>query len=287
VAKGKRTWRSWPWVVLAAGLIAGAGLLGSTTAGAATGNRYVVVKHVLFATEGGGVALEESVSAQFVVNNHTWATSSLPVQVRYNGANAPAGHDVPGLIQQAVATWNGAGSAFSFAWAGASTGTTGACDAQIDVDGVNTIAFVNLNGPTLGQTCTIFPVGANTKLVEFDMELDVDADWGSISPVPGNLYDLHTTILHELGHAAGLGHSADVDALMYFQIGRGDDKRVLRTDDLNGIRAAYPPSVTPQTTAPATSTPAPGSPTPTPFPPTLTPPPQGDFKVRTLQLARD
>jgi len=265
-----------------------------------TGEHYTVVRHTLYAVPGGGIAIEEEetieVSAQFVVNNHIWNTSSLPLPVRYNSAGALPGHDMPAIIQRAIGSWNGAGSAFTFAWAGGGSGNTGSCGNAIDTDGQNTIAFKSLPGLTLGRTCTIYPPGANSKLVEFDMEIDNEALlWSSSLPVPGDKYDLPTTILHELGHAAGLGHSADSSAVMYFQVAAGQNKRALTADDLAGIMAAYPAATSPSPTA--TNTPVPTNPPvspsspalptvsiPTAVPTTVVP---NVFQVRAPLLARD
>ena len=282
------------------GLVAGLALGGFAIASAASGTsapeQYVVVRHVLYAGPNGELISEEAgsttVSAQFVVNQHIWALNSLPVPVQYNADGAPGGLSVTNIITQAIGTWNGAGSGFSFAWGGSSSGDTGSCaPGNPQIDGINTIRFENLTGLTLGQTCTIYPAGSSSKLIEFDMQLDNDGAWSADLPVPGNKYDLPTTILHELGHAAGLGHNCGPSsgitctdshkpALMYFQVSAGQDKRALTQDDLDGIRAAYPPVPTNTPTLTPTSTPTVAPTTPLPTVP-------ASFKVRTLQLARD
>lgn len=52
---------------------------------------------------------------------------------------------------------------------------------------------------------------------------------------------LAVTIAHEMGHALGLGHTADTDALMYYSIA-GKDAAVLTRDDMEGISFLYPRS---------------------------------------------
>lgn len=49
--------------------------------------------------------------------------------------------------------------------------------------------------------------------------------------------DLFSVVLHELGHALGLGHSSDPSAVMYFTYQGG--RRSLSADDIAGIRAIY------------------------------------------------
>jgi hypothetical protein len=70
--------------------------------------------------------------------------------------------------------------------------------------------------------------------------------------VGSNQYDFQTILTHELGHALGLGHSADAASVMYATLGTGVTDRVLTTADLNvpdtdntgacGLHAAVPSS---------------------------------------------
>lgn len=54
------------------------------------------------------------------------------------------------------------------------------------------------------------------------------------------MQDIQTHALHELGHALGLAHSADSNAVMYAIIPPGLVRRTLAPDDINGIKALYP-----------------------------------------------
>jgi len=269
-----RTWPAWlfAFAVLAAGI---AVVAAARPENAAAGDGvFVVVKHTLTLSDDGSVALdreESTVSAQYVVNAHRWAASSMPISVRFNPAGQPADYGMAAIIQNATNTWNAVTpSTFSYGWDGTSSGGVGSCGDAIDTDGQNTIKFEPLTGVTLGRTCTVWSVsqGPNAKLVEFDMELDSDADtWSTANPPPAGKYDLASTVLHELGHAAGLGHSNDAAAVMFPTLKNGTSKRALTADDIAGMQSAYPGG-------------APATPTTGPLPPT-TP------RARAVALAAD
>jgi hypothetical protein len=56
-------------------------------------------------------------------------------------------------------------------------------------------------------------------------------------PSPGPPYDLESVLLHELGHALGLGHSTDPDSVMWSTY--AGTRRRLATDDVAGMAALY------------------------------------------------
>ncbi len=278
-----------PFILLAAGLACALGaILVASRPVAATGEpeRYVVRTYTYYRAEGGAVDIEESettVSAQYFVNAHRWDAGAMPVSVRYNSAGQPADYGLAQVLQQSLGAWNAVSpTSFSFSWAGSGTGPVGACGDTINLDGQNTVKFETLPGVVLGQTCTVWNSnqGPNAKLVEFDMQLDDDAyTWSSAATTPAGKYDIYSTVLHELGHAAGLGHSAESSAVMFATIGGGVQRRALTADDTAGLQAAYPgagaatPSSTPSST-----------PVPTPF---ATSAPALTNQARAPLLARD
>jgi hypothetical protein len=74
-------------------------------------------------------------------------------------------------------------------------------------------------------------------------------------------YDFETVVMHELGHALGLGHSADATSVMYATLNAGVANRVMTTADLNvpdsdtggacGLHVAGAPRVTALAAAPS------------------------------------
>lgn len=204
---------------------------------------YTVVRSVLVpSNDGSSVDSESVVVAQFVVNTNLWDTGSLPVPVRYNSSSQIAGgHDMPGIISHAVDTWNAAApQSFAFTYEGATENEAGSCDSTIHLDGVNTISFAPLNGQ-LGITCTVYlGSGATSKLVEFDMQISDNANWwSSTTETASDKFDLPSTVLHELGHAAGLSHST-TSTVMDGTLKPGSQQRTLTADDVAGLQFAYP-----------------------------------------------
>lgn len=69
-----------------------------------------------------------------------------------------------------------------------------------------------------------------------------DIFFNTAAPIGGSGgYDLETLAIHEIGHALGLGHSADTSAAMYATY-RGT-KASLATDDIAGVQAVWGPRV--------------------------------------------
>lgn len=258
----------------------------------AVDENYVLERHVFFAPNaqdtaatadalaGPSAVSPGGASAAFVVNNHLWAAGAMPVLVYYNGSSEPDGLGVAAVLQTELQTWSSTGASFAFAYGGANSEPPGACEgATGNRDGSNTIAFVStLPNQVLGQTCTISARGGSqSALMEFDMQIAIDIPWVAGQTNPRNTYDLPSTMLHELGHAAGLGHSSVRSAVMYASLANGEQKRTLTADDIAAINAAYPPP--------------PGSaPTPAPVPtPANIPAPvfERNFIIKAPAVARD
>lgn len=68
------------------------------------------------------------------------------------------------------------------------------------------------------------------------VNLDTTENWSLRLPSPANTLDLFSTILHELGHHLGLGHSTQSNAVMYAYY---NGLRNLSVDDVNGIQSLY------------------------------------------------
>jgi hypothetical protein len=119
---------------------------------------------------------------------------------------------------------------------------------------------------------TFYPAPLNAEPIAGDMHFNAAESWGV-----GSGIDLFSVALHEAGHALGLGHSDNPDAVMYpyYRLSTG-----LTNDDITAIQALYgstsgttAPSATPPVTPPATPPVTPPVPPTNPTPPTTPTPP--------------
>jgi hypothetical protein len=98
-------------------------------------------------------------------------------------------------------------------------------------DRFNDVGWAQLANGTLGVTWS------TSGTDEADMAINTRYSWTTGCTAQPNSFDLESVILHENGHVAGLGHSTDVNAVMYpsYQTARC----TLAQDDKNGLAALY------------------------------------------------
>jgi hypothetical protein len=152
----------------------------------------------------------------------------------YNDKDEPANVNGKQALLNTHNSWNEvATSNFTFEY-GSDTGKCPSlvkeCKGRQTFDGNNDVAWLRLSSSsTLGVTWT------GTYTDEADMALNTSFDWYTDGT---QYYDVETVFLHENGHAAGLGHSNDITAIMYpsYQTLNRD----LQSDDKAGISYLYP-----------------------------------------------
>jgi len=117
------------------------------------------------------------------------------------------------------------------------------------------------DGPGGVLAHTFYPAPPNSEPVAGDMHLDAEENWNT-----GASIDLFSVVLHETGHALGLGHSDSPAAVMYPFYKMTSE---LNADDIAGIQNLYGAATT-QAIEP-TPVPAPAPvPTPAPTTPSIT-----------------
>ncbi|MCC7366523.1 MAG: matrixin family metalloprotease [Dehalococcoidia bacterium] len=200
------------------------------------------------------------VAAAYLNQGYWWPNRT--VTWGYNGAGKPAGlADEYDAIARAANSWNVSGANFRFNASGATSAGTGGCSGS-GLDGFNTVGWGRQSGAVLAVTCSWYALDGTPKTAtEFDMQIDPDWEWttGSSPEI-----DVESVILHEFGHAIGLGHSGDGNAVMYASYCAGCSKRDLQPDDIAGAKAIYGTAAAPTPVKTATPTPVPPTATPTP-----------------------
>jgi hypothetical protein len=160
-----------------------------------------------------------------------------------NETGSPSGSSSE--IQSAANTWNGAGSAFSFNYAGTTT-------RKCAYDGYNVISFANLGSSTIiGQSIIYISSGT---ILESDIQFNTQFPFSTDPAPPPSEMDLQSIAVHELGHwllLLDLYGENDTDKVMYGFGSYGQVKRNLASGDQLGISWIYPEK-TPPTPNPMT-----------------------------------
>jgi len=184
--------------------------------------------------------------AEFNYTGLKWPDEEIPVEYRvYTGLNPPNG--IPATtyvnaVRGAFQKWQDVSSSYmAFFYRGETAVYTPDMD---NTDGRNTVGWTDENiGTGLAATVYWFLIPEN-DLVEFDMGLKRTIGgglrWSADTPTPFDAYDLHTTVLHEVGHTLSLDHVDDPSQVMYRAISNGQMKRELGDGDIAGITFIYP-----------------------------------------------
>jgi hypothetical protein len=113
-------------------------------------------------------------------------------------------------------------------------GATDAADALVQVEMANTSAAGSAADGVLG--CTV--AGQITLVTGWNWYTGADA-----SAIGVGQYDFETIVMHELGHAVGLGHSGDTGSVMFATLASATARRTVTAADLSVLEAS---STTPE-----------------------------------------
>ena len=167
----------------------------------------------------------------------TWAPSSLPVPfVLATPRSRDVGADAAAELEVALRTWSEVTcTSFRARYDGERDGLVPGDD------GINGIFFHDTTWPAeleagaLAQT--IVTLDAGGKIHDADIHVNGVDHRFSLDGAPGT-QDLRSVLVHEIGHALGLGHSQDPIATMA-PAGSGVRWRSLEGDDKMGVCALY------------------------------------------------
>jgi len=117
-------------------------------------------------------------------------------------------------------------------------------DSGLDFDATGATADIRIGrhhfDAALGTLAHGYYPPPNGDSAAGDVHFDEDEDWYVGLGVPGiNQIDLFSVALHEIGHAIGLGHSADPTSVMDPTYAPGSTLRDLQPDDIAGIQSHY------------------------------------------------
>lgn len=165
-----------------------------------------------------------------------WADANISFQI--NASNCPAGADVNGVINSALAIWNNvASSRVKLSVAGSTTSTTSSNPITVYCE-TNYEVVLGMPGANAGSPGAA--VGLPTTGDYFTSgTLYLNASSGNANIANYSSALLSVILAHEIGHLLGLGHSQDLNALMYYNASLKTTLG-LAQDDIDGVTYLYP-----------------------------------------------
>lgn len=168
----------------------------------------------------------------------TWRSGDVPVTIAFTGTVPGVADDLRALLDVSARAW----STPSCTRAGFIAGEPRASTGSEGDNGKNDIVVHTTDWPAplatgaAGHTI-LYTLG--DRIVEADVHLNAKDFTFAVGALPDRI-DLQALLIHELGHALGIGHSADARATMYAGLASGIAARSLEKDDRDAVCTLYP-----------------------------------------------
>lgn len=173
-----------------------------------------------------------------------WQTKSLNFDFNYANCSIPSAQ-VEAAIQDALSVWNGIPSSSLSVKLGSAVATT-PTQAKTPGSSGNPIVVCDPNfSANTGADGNFVPAAASITYADAEHHItNAVLFLNSESGKTANISNISVTTLsvimaHEMGHALGLGHSSDDNALMYYNAS-AKTQLSLAKDDVEGMTYLYP-----------------------------------------------
>ena len=173
----------------------------------------------------------------YVLSGPTWASGPVLYYVNTTNLDLPDAVIPPALAVGADAWSTQTRASFRFQYAGTSTVTTNTND------GINVVMFRNASSGS--AIATTYWWSSGSHIIDADIVFwDGGFQFFTGSTGCSNGFYIEYIAAHEFGHALGLGHSTVASATMYPSVSTcATGNRTLDPDDIAGVEALYPPSI--------------------------------------------
>lgn len=173
----------------------------------------------------------------YVLSGPTWPPGPVPYLVNATNLDLPDAVIPPALAVGANAWSTQTRASFRFQYAGASTVTTNTND------GLNVVMFRNASSGS--AIATTYWWSSGSRIIDADIVFwDGGFQFFTGSTGCSNGFYIEDIAAHEFGHFLGLGHSTVPSATMFPSVSTcATGNRTLDPDDIAGVEALYPPSI--------------------------------------------